>query len=487
MSAFVYPYGYNVISFDQRGMGRSSPTFVVEECTNDIDPILGLDVDDEASIRASARLNKARNLGCWNYPGFSISLDEDDETSKRFHFLEYSGTRQLAEDIERVRILFGGDKLSVYGISYGTAVMGTYTTIFPKHVNLMVLDGNMLPNYDIVEFSDGLARSTNHRIDYFIATCEMGNTQCGVSDMGDCVNSLYDIISDNRDYISGKYGISNMSVMMIHIITNLFGNYNLVPDICTAAQNNNLAQLDALIQELFTPPVPDSASSPETDAPTAVLVDPTPDELESKPTTVSDSWPWPGYNKFQGDATKVVNSQDFSMGGYSENAFVRFVKDINAKYPGAGTQGPAKNAAIWYGFAYYWPSITPISPMGNPNQGGIISGQIYDPATPYIFTQRMRENFPSATLLTSRSVNHGMTKAINNSTYGWTVDADDTDPVCQSKIERYFSNGVVDFVDGHVCESDPVGESCTVTDIINGFRGGQCSPKARYQVEVSTK
>jgi pimeloyl-ACP methyl ester carboxylesterase len=194
MSDDVYPFGYNVISFDQRGMGRSVPTFVVEECTKEpYYPKGGLDeadVEDETSIRAYARLFKARNLGCWNYPGFSIPLDEDDETSKRYHFLEYSGTRQLAEDIERVRILFGGNKLSVYGISYGTAVMGTYVTIFPKHTNLMVLDGNMSPYYDIVELSDGMARSTNHRIDYFIATCEMGNQQCGVSDMGGCVNNL---------------------------------------------------------------------------------------------------------------------------------------------------------------------------------------------------------------------------------------------------------------------------------------------------------
>jgi pimeloyl-ACP methyl ester carboxylesterase len=30
------------------------------------------------------------------------------------------GTRQLAEDIERVRRIFGDQPLSVYGISYGT-------------------------------------------------------------------------------------------------------------------------------------------------------------------------------------------------------------------------------------------------------------------------------------------------------------------------------------------------------------------------------
>ena len=144
--------------------------------------VINLDAHDENSIRNVARTIKARNLGCWNYPGFSIPVDEEDESSKRFHFLKYSGTRQLAEDIERVRILFGNQKLSVYGVSYGTAVMGTYSTIFPLNVNLLVLDGNASPGeYDVAKFSTDMARSTNSRIDYFIASCEMGN-MCAVND-----------------------------------------------------------------------------------------------------------------------------------------------------------------------------------------------------------------------------------------------------------------------------------------------------------------
>ena len=109
-------------------MGRSTPTFVVPECTNEYYnnteylshsdvAILSSDADfgDEAYARAEARLAKARNLGCWNHEDFLVPVDEKDEDSERYHFLQYSGTRQLAEDIERVRILFGNQKLSVYG------------------------------------------------------------------------------------------------------------------------------------------------------------------------------------------------------------------------------------------------------------------------------------------------------------------------------------------------------------------------------------
>ena len=73
-------------------------------------------------------------------------------------------------------------ELQVYGFSYGTAVMGTYATVFPLNVNLMVLDSNMPPNYDVAQFSEDKARSTNARIDYFIASCQwFGHNKCPVS------------------------------------------------------------------------------------------------------------------------------------------------------------------------------------------------------------------------------------------------------------------------------------------------------------------
>ena len=47
--------------------------------------------------------------------------DTGETASKGYHFLEYSGTRQLAEDIWRIREIFGDQKISVYGVSYGVS------------------------------------------------------------------------------------------------------------------------------------------------------------------------------------------------------------------------------------------------------------------------------------------------------------------------------------------------------------------------------
>ena len=71
----------------------------------------------------------------------------------------------------------------------------------------------------------------------------------------------------------------------------------------------------------------------------------------------------------------------------------------------------------------------------------------------------MRKHFKSTTLLTSRSVNHSI-QAARQTIAG--------DRACYTNIERYLKNGVVDFTDGKVCESQPMGDSCTIDQIVSG-------------------
>lgn len=61
-------------------------------------------------------------------------------------------------------------------------------------------------------------------------------------------------------------------------------------------------------------------------------------------------------------------------------------------YPGAGTQVPTISANQWYSACYFWPNASPMSPVGNPELNGIVAGQLYDPYTPYIWTQVISVN-----------------------------------------------------------------------------------------------
>lgn len=68
--------------------------------------------------------------------------------------------------------------------------MGTYATIFSDKVNLMILDGSVDPNSDIVSREMDDARSKQQRLDYFIASCEFGNGQCRDIDVRTCLNDV---------------------------------------------------------------------------------------------------------------------------------------------------------------------------------------------------------------------------------------------------------------------------------------------------------
>ncbi|MEE3851638.1 alpha/beta fold hydrolase [Gordonia sp. LSe1-13] len=66
-------------------------------------------------------------------------------------------TENTARDIESVRRLLGVDKVSLYGISYGTLLMSTYATLFPHRTDRLVLDSGVDP---ALVWNDVLASQT---------------------------------------------------------------------------------------------------------------------------------------------------------------------------------------------------------------------------------------------------------------------------------------------------------------------------------------
>ena len=66
-------------------------------------------------------------------------------------------------------------------------------------------------------------------------------------------------------------------------------------------------------------------------------------------------------------------------------------------------------------------------------------------------------------LLTSQSVNHGLSASLGNN----------NEPGCQKHIQDYFQNGYVMFVDGTVCGAPFASESC----LEHAFDGGGCEER----------
>jgi hypothetical protein len=118
---------FNVVSIDQRGLGRSWPTFMIPECALDCEkhnpndqcqnvtdpnnpngPTVTIsgsfdnraDYEDEDEMRLLLKRSAKRIQKCWAAPSFSMT---GTDGKSKFHWLEYSGTQQLVEDIDRVR------------------------------------------------------------------------------------------------------------------------------------------------------------------------------------------------------------------------------------------------------------------------------------------------------------------------------------------------------------------------------------------------
>ncbi|PLW02927.1 alpha/beta hydrolase [Corynebacterium ulcerans] len=93
---------YDLIGFDPRGIGGSSPL----QCAG------------ESNIEA---VNVEK---CADSNNLSISI----------------GTSQVARDMELLRNLNGDNKLNYLGYSYGTVLGATYATLFPENTGRLVLD-----------------------------------------------------------------------------------------------------------------------------------------------------------------------------------------------------------------------------------------------------------------------------------------------------------------------------------------------------------
>lgn len=114
---------FDIVGFDPRGVGRSAALDCAgEEEMYRIDPTL-----DGAGDR-NALLDSSRSFVA-------------DCRARYGDVLPYLGTREVARDMERMRVALGDEQLTFVGLSYGTAIGQVYADLFPKRMRAMVLDG----------------------------------------------------------------------------------------------------------------------------------------------------------------------------------------------------------------------------------------------------------------------------------------------------------------------------------------------------------
>jgi pimeloyl-ACP methyl ester carboxylesterase len=121
---------YDVIGFDPRGVGGSSPALSCDP--NYFAPVRPDYVPKTKAIEKTWLKRSARYAAACG--------------KKYGSLLNHMKTVDAVRDMDDIRVALGQKQINYYGASYGTYLGSVYATMFPTHVRRMVLDSNVKPS-----------------------------------------------------------------------------------------------------------------------------------------------------------------------------------------------------------------------------------------------------------------------------------------------------------------------------------------------------
>ncbi len=119
---------YDIVGFDQRGVGRS--TRAVCQTPEEFRAFFAGDFRDDTPADRARVIAASRTFAA-------------DCERRSDGLLPYLTTEQTARDVDLLRALLGERRISYYGPSYATMIGAYYATLFPHRIERMVLDSNI--------------------------------------------------------------------------------------------------------------------------------------------------------------------------------------------------------------------------------------------------------------------------------------------------------------------------------------------------------
>ncbi|MGV9759610.1 alpha/beta hydrolase [Streptomyces tricolor] len=147
--------GYDVVTFDPRGVGRSSPVSCGEGGDDLASAVLGKEADLSRPQELLQRLRQAADQ-CARHSG---------------PVLPHIGTVNASRDLDVIRQALGDDKLNYLGFSYGTRLGAVYAAQFPDKVGRLALDGVDTLTESLAEQGVAGAEGQQTALDDFLDWC----------------------------------------------------------------------------------------------------------------------------------------------------------------------------------------------------------------------------------------------------------------------------------------------------------------------------
>ncbi|WP_313814808.1 alpha/beta hydrolase [Glutamicibacter sp.] len=172
---------YNIIGFDPRGVGQSTPV----TCQTD------KEVDE----------GRQENLKAWEESDRGDIVEDAKEyadacAKNTGELLGHVDTESAAKDMDIIRAVLGDDKLDYLGYSYGTFLGATYADLFPDRVGRLVLDGAMDPTASGEELTLAQAQGFEGEIDAWLEDCLAGENCPFTGSVDEAKKQLQDFFAE---------------------------------------------------------------------------------------------------------------------------------------------------------------------------------------------------------------------------------------------------------------------------------------------------
>ena len=175
--------GYDVVGFDPRGVGSSTPI----EC-------------GDAQLTATDKPQPGEFFETWaaHYLTQVREVREQCEAHSEPGLLDHMNTVSVAKDLDVLRAISGEKSLNYLGYSYGTELGYTYAELFPHNTGRLVLDGAIDSTITHQDFDLDRAEGYENALHSYVQACQEGTA----GDTCPLTGSVEDGVQQIRDLIA---------------------------------------------------------------------------------------------------------------------------------------------------------------------------------------------------------------------------------------------------------------------------------------------